>query len=120
MNKEKKQSPLSRLLEYAGSYKKLTFIRLFLSGISMICGMIPYVCIWLVLRKLIKAAPDFASASGIASYGWIAFGAAVGGILVLKDGRVAEEGSPEELKRKEGSIFSHMLQLQTEGAGWSI
>lgn len=82
MNKEKKQSPLSRLLEYAGSYKKLTFIGLFLSGVSMICGMIPYVCIWLVLRKLIKVAPDFASASGIASYGWIAFGAAVGGILI--------------------------------------
>lgn len=41
-------------------------------------------------------------------------------IVVLKDGRVAEEGSPEELKRREGSIFSHMLQLQTEGAGWSI
>ena len=41
-------------------------------------------------------------------------------IVVLKDGRVAEEGSPEELKRREGSVFSHMLQLQTEGAGWSI
>ena len=82
MKTEKKRSPLSRILEYAGNYRKLTFLGLFLSAISMICGMIPYVCVWLVLKELIKAAPDFASASGIAGYGWIAFAAAVGGILI--------------------------------------
>ena len=41
-------------------------------------------------------------------------------VVVLKDGRVAEEGSPAELKVRPGSIFSRMLTLQTEGAGWSI
>ena len=82
MKKEKKRSPLSRLLEYAGNYRKLTFLGLFLSAIAMIAGMIPYVCIWLVLKELIKAAPDFASASEISVYGWIAFAAAVGGILI--------------------------------------
>ncbi len=41
-------------------------------------------------------------------------------VVVLKDGRVAEEGSPTELKENSGSIFGRMLSLQTEGAGWSI
>ena len=41
-------------------------------------------------------------------------------IIVLKDGHVAEEGTPKELKEKEGSIFRHMLELQTESAVWSI
>ena len=41
-------------------------------------------------------------------------------IIVLKDGHVVEEGTPKELKEKEGSIFRHMLELQTKSAAWSI
>ncbi len=40
-------------------------------------------------------------------------------IVVLADGRVAEEGSPEELLKEDG-IFRRMTQLQSESAGWSI
>ena len=41
-------------------------------------------------------------------------------IVVLADGKVAEEGSPAELFSKEDSIFRHMTQLQNASAGWSI
>ena len=41
-------------------------------------------------------------------------------IVVLVDGKVAEEGSPKELIAKENSIFRRMTQLQNAGAGWSI
>ncbi|MBE6003766.1 MAG: ABC transporter ATP-binding protein [Lachnospiraceae bacterium] len=41
-------------------------------------------------------------------------------VVVLKEGRVAEEGNPEELKKNRNSIFGHMLELQTQGAQWSI
>lgn len=41
------------LLDYAGSYKKLTFLGLFLSALAMVMGMIPYICIWQLLRDLI-------------------------------------------------------------------
>ena len=41
-------------------------------------------------------------------------------IVVLADGRVAEEGSPSELFAKEDSLFGHMAQLQNASAGWSI
>lgn len=40
-------------------------------------------------------------------------------IIVLKNGHVAENGSPETLMEENG-IFAHMSRLQTEAAGWSI
>ena len=41
-------------------------------------------------------------------------------IVVLADGKVAEEGSPDELLTRENGIFRHMTQLQSSSAGWSI
>ena len=80
--KEKKQNDVAVLLGYAGSYKGLTFTGLGLSAVAMIFGMAPYVCIWLVARDLIAAAPDWTAASGAARYGWMAFIFAVAGIAV--------------------------------------
>ena len=41
-------------------------------------------------------------------------------IVVLADGKVAEDGRPEELLQKDGGIFRRMTELQTASAGWSI
>ena len=41
-------------------------------------------------------------------------------VVVLKEGRVAEEGSPEELMAREGGLYRRMVELQTETAGWSL
>ncbi len=41
-------------------------------------------------------------------------------IVVLSEGKVAEEGSPDELLTKENGIFRRMTQLQSANAGWSI
>lgn len=79
---EKKKSDLAVLLEYAGSYKGLTFLGLGLSAVAMVLGMLPYICIWLAVRDLIAAAPNWTEALGIAKYGWMAFGFAVAGIAV--------------------------------------
>lgn len=40
-------------------------------------------------------------------------------IVVLKDGVVAEEGSPKELEAKKG-IYSHMVTLQQKAADWAL
>ncbi len=40
-------------------------------------------------------------------------------IVVLKDGVVAEQGSPIELMSKNG-IYANMVKLQTESQNWSI
>lgn len=82
MHKEKKKSPLSRLIEYTGNYRGLLYSGLFLSAISMVLGMAPYICIWLVIRDLVSVAPNWTQATEIAQYGWMAFAFAVGGILI--------------------------------------
>ena len=41
-------------------------------------------------------------------------------IIVLKDGKVAEEGSPKELYANENGIFRRMADLQAESASWSV
>ena len=80
--KKKKQSDLSILFGFAGKYKALTFLGLGLSGVSMALGMIPYICVWLVLRELIRVAPNWREATGIANYGWMTFWVLVAGIVV--------------------------------------
>lgn len=78
----KKQNSLGVLLNYAGKYKILTFLGLVLSAVSMILGMLPYICIWLVVRDLIKVAPQWKQAGDISRYGWMAFIFAFAGILI--------------------------------------
>ena len=80
--KAKKKSDLAVLLDYAGNYKGLTFLGLILSGIAMVLGMGPYICIWLVARELISVAPDWTRAADIGRYGWMAFAFSVAGIVV--------------------------------------
>ena len=40
-------------------------------------------------------------------------------IVVLKDGRVEQQGSPQELMA-EGGLFRHMVELQSESAQWQL
>ena len=41
-------------------------------------------------------------------------------IVVLKEGRVAEQGAPAELMEREGGLYRRMVELQTEASGWSL
>ena len=80
--KRKKKSDLGVLLDYAGSYKCLTFLGLTLSAVSMLLSMAPYICIWLAARDLIVVAPEWTQAQSVTRYGWMAFAFAVGGIVL--------------------------------------
>ncbi len=40
-------------------------------------------------------------------------------IVVLADGRVAEQGTPDELYRKNG-LYARMVKLQKENRGWAL
>ena len=40
-------------------------------------------------------------------------------IVVLSDGVVAEEGSPDELYKKDG-IYAHMTDLQRDSQNWTL
>ena len=41
-------------------------------------------------------------------------------VVVLADGKVAEEGDPEELLKKPDGFFKRMAELQSDSAGWGI
>lgn len=70
--KEKKPSDLSVLLSYAGSYRKLTYLSLVLSALSSVLALIPFVCLWRIIREVLDVQPDFSKAVGIVRNGWMA------------------------------------------------
>ena len=78
----KKQSNLSRLLSYAGGHKYLTYASWVLSALSALLALIPYYYIWLVMREVLEAAPDFAAAQNLTHNGWMAVLFAVVAVLV--------------------------------------
>lgn len=45
--------------------------------------------------------------------------AAADKIVVLKDGVVAEQGSPAELEKKDG-IYNHMMAMQMKAENWKL
>ena len=78
----KKQSNLSRLLSYAGGHKYLNYASWVLSALSALLALIPYYYIWLVMREVLEAAPDFAAAQNLTHNGWMAVLFAVVAVLV--------------------------------------
>ena len=40
-------------------------------------------------------------------------------IVVLKDGKVAQQGSPSELM-EQGGLYRHMVELQEKSASWKL
>ena len=68
----KKRSNLSRLMEYAGKYRILTYLSWVLSALSALMALVPFVYIWLILRDVLNAAPDYAQAVNVPHYGWMA------------------------------------------------
>ena len=82
LHETKEKSDVAVLLDYAGSHRGLTYLGLFLSSVSMLLSMVPYLCIWLVARDLIAAAPNWTQAENVTQYGWLAFAFAMGGIVI--------------------------------------
>ncbi|SFQ25273.1 ATP-binding cassette, subfamily B [Lachnospiraceae bacterium XBB1006] len=82
MKKEKKRGAISQILDFAGKRKGLTVLGCILSGVSMLLSMVPYICIWLIIRELVQVAPDWQEAKHITTYGLAAFAFAIAGIVV--------------------------------------
>ena len=91
--KEKKQSALSELLEYAGSFKILTYLSLILSALSSVLSLMPFVFLWRIIREVLEVQPDFSRATGIVRNGWMAVLFAVLAALVYVGALVCSHGS---------------------------
>ncbi|MCM1102543.1 MAG: hypothetical protein NC409_00410 [Clostridium sp.] len=68
----KKPSNLSQLMGYAGGHRYLTYLSLLLSVVSAVLALFPFVFLFLIIREVIEAAPDFTLAAGIVQNGVLA------------------------------------------------
>ena len=91
--KEKKQSALSALLEYAGGFKILTYLSLILSALSSVLSLMPFVFLWRIIREVLEVQPYFSRATGIVHNGWMAVLFAVLAALVYVVALVCSHGS---------------------------
>ena len=68
----KKRSDFSRLMDYAGGHRFFTYASWVLAAVSALLALVPFLYIWMILRDILTAAPDYAQAVKIPSYGWMA------------------------------------------------
>lgn len=68
----KKQSNLSRLMDYAGNHKYFTYASWILSAVSAIIALVPFWYIWKIIKEILEVAPDFSKAESLTHNGWMA------------------------------------------------
>ena len=80
----KKNSEISRMFAYAGKRHWLTILGMTLAGLSTVLSMIPFVCIWFVVRDLLNALTvgNMSLATHNGAYAWWAVGFSVLSILL--------------------------------------
>lgn len=72
-----KESSMSKLFAYAGSYKYLTIASWILSAVSALIALLPFYYIWRIMQEVVNAAPDYEKAKNLSGLGWSAVGFAV-------------------------------------------
>ena len=77
----KKQSNLSRLLDYAGTYRILSYLSWVLAAAGALLALVPFWYIWRILREVIEVAPNYENAVHVTHYGWMA---TIAGLLTLR------------------------------------
>ena len=77
-----KQSPISRVFQFAGNYKYLMMASWVLAFISAFVSLVPFYFIWKLIKEVLSVAPNYNEAQNLAAYGWSAVGFAVLGMLI--------------------------------------
>lgn len=78
----KKQSNLSRLIEYAGSHRYLTYLSWILSAFSALIALVPFWYLWKIIKEVLDVMPDFGQAENLKQNGWMAVLFAVLSMLI--------------------------------------
>ena len=101
-----------RLLNYSGNYKYLTIVGMFLSALSAICLLVPFVYIWDVVNALLAVAPDFTKAQNLDVYAINVFTFAVLGIILNFFGLMGTHLSAfKNEKNMKDAAIKHLLKL---------
>lgn len=72
MKKQKKESNLSRLMQYSGNYKIFAYLSWLLAALSAVFTLLPFWYIWKIMGEAVLTAPDFSAAGHIAHNAWMA------------------------------------------------
>ena len=80
----KKQSNLSRLLDYAGTYRILSYLSWVLAAAGALLALVPFWYIWRILREVIEVAPNYENAVHVTHYGWLAVVFAFAAVLTYE------------------------------------
>ena len=97
---------------YAGNYKYLTYASGLLAGISAVTALVPFYCLWLIIKEVLEVAPDFSKAEHIVSNGWTAVAFAAASFILYIAGLMCSHYSAFRVQaniRKE--LSRHILSL---------
>ncbi|WP_407382000.1 ABC transporter ATP-binding protein [Methanobrevibacter sp.] len=112
MSESKNKNKFFRLLSYSGNYKYLSFLGMFLSALSAICLLVPFIYIWDVVNALLMVAPDFTQAQNLDVYAIKAFTFAVLGIVLNFFGLMGTHLSAfKNEKNMKDAAMNHLLKL---------
>lgn len=108
----KKQSNLSRLINYAGPYKVLVYLSWILSGVSAVLALLPFYFLWKIIQEVLNVMPDFAQATELTYNGWMALITAVASMLVYIAGLMCSHIAAFRVQANlRKGMMSHIMTL---------
>lgn len=109
---KKKNAELSRMWGFAGKRHWLTIASCILAGISTVLSIIPFVCIWFVIRDILYAMKkgDLSLAASSGHYAWLAVAFSLLSILLyfvaLCCSHLAAFRTATNMKKRQCTILS--------------
>lgn len=110
----KKHSSLTKLMDYAGNFRYLTFISLVLSALSALVALLPFVYIWKVIKEVLDVAPNYTAAETTAHNGWMAVLFSVVSILIYVSALLCSHLAAFRVQRNiRSKAMHHIVKLPT-------
>lgn len=110
----KKQSSLTKLMDYAGNFRYLTFISLVLSALSALVALLPFVYIWKVIKEVLDVAPNYTAAETTAHNGWMAVLFSVVAMLIYVSALLCSHLAAFRVQRNiRSQAMHHIVKLPT-------
>ena len=112
MKEEKKRGRVSRLMDYAGRRRYLTYGSLILSAISAALSVVPFYYIWKMLDEVLSVMPNYSQATGLAHYGWMALLFTIVSVLIYMAALMCSHMSAFRVaKNLKKALMSHISKL---------
>lgn len=78
----KKESNLSRLIQFAGTHKYLTYLSWILAVVSALFSLLPFWYIWQIMRAVLETDPEFSHPEIMTGYAKAAVGFAAAAVIL--------------------------------------